>query len=180
MLYIEARIESNRHTALLGLMRSAYAGKQYSEALTYCEKVDADEASTEAEKVEASYLKAKSLLATSQRAKALDELRILAQSPSTPEGAEATYLLVQDSFDKGDFAAVKDQVYAFSGKAGGQTYWLAKSFLVLGDTFAEEEEFRQARATFESIRDGYVPASASDDVPDAVAMRLEKLSEMGK
>lgn len=180
MLYIEARIESNRHTALLGLMRSAYAGKQYSEALTYCEKVAADEASTEAEKVEASYLKAKSLLATSQRAKALDELRILAQSPSTPEGAEATYLLVQDSFDKGDFAAVKDQVYAFSGKAGGQTYWLAKSFLVLGDTFAEEEEFRQARATFESIRDGYVPASASDDVPDAVAMRLEKLSEMGK
>ncbi len=179
MLYAEARIESNRQTALLGLMRSAYAGKQYAEAVTYSNKVSAAEASTDADRREASYLRAKSLLATSQREKALTELRTLAEHPSSPEGAEATYLLIQDSFDRGAFVSVRDQVYAFSGTAGGQTYWLAKSFLLLGDTFAEEGEFKQARATFESIRDGYTPRDDADDVPEAVAMRLAKLSEMG-
>ena len=35
----------------------------------------------------------------------------------------------------------------------------------------------QAKATFESVRDGYV-SSGKDDVMDNVRMRLEKLQEM--
>ena len=54
---------------------------------------------------------------------------------------------------------------------------LAKSFLVLGDSFADQEEFKQAKATFESIRDGY---EGEDDILEAVRMRLEKLEEINK
>ena len=38
-------------------------------------------------------------------------------------------------------------------------------------------ELAQAKATFESVRDGYVP-SGTDDVMDNVRMRLERLQEM--
>jgi hypothetical protein len=36
----------------------------------------------------------------------------------------------------------------------------------------------QAKATFESIRDGYEPSGTDDDVMDNVAMRLRKLEEI--
>ena len=41
----------------------------------------------------------------------------------------------------------------------------------------EAGEYAQAKATFESVRDGYSP-TGNDDVMDNVRMRLEKLQEM--
>ena len=57
-------------------------------------------------------------------------------------------------------------------------YWLAKSFIVLGDSFVEREEYEQAKATFQSLVDGYEPTGPEDDVLDNVNMRMKKLNEM--
>ena len=70
---------------------------------------------------------------------------------------------------------VENKVYAFSDAGSGQVYWLAKSFIVLGDSFVERDEYEQAKATFESVRDGYTPSGNEDDVMDNVEMRLRKL-----
>jgi hypothetical protein len=48
----------------------------------------------------------------------------------------------------------------------------------LGDSFAERSELSQAKATFESVRDGYTPSGEDDDVLDNVRVRLAKLEEM--
>ena len=60
-------------------------------------------------------------------------------------------------------------------KAGGQNYWLAKAFIVLGDSFVEQGNLPQAKATFESIRSGYTSTGTQDDVLDQVEIRLRKL-----
>lgn len=127
---------------------------------------------------EADYVRAKSLMASSQRAAAMDAFRDLARKPSTDEGAEAAYILIQATYDEGAFDRVESMVYDFSSKAGGQNYWLAKAFIVLGDAFAENDNLTQAKATFESIAGGYEPQGPEDDVLDNVRMRLEKLSQM--
>jgi TolA-binding protein len=93
-------------------------------------------------------------------------------------GAEAAYTLIQDSYDKGDFAAVEEKVFAFSDAGSRHAYWLAKSFIVLGDSYVDKGNLKQARATFESVRDGYKPSAADDDVIDNVRIRLTKLEEM--
>ena len=71
-------------------------------------------------------------------------------------------------------------VYKLSDSGTDQNYWLAKSFIVLGDSFAERGEMKQAKATFESIRDGYTPAGREDEVLDNVKMRLEKIESRGE
>ena len=48
----------------------------------------------------------------------------------------------------------------------------------MGDSFAERDEFEQAKATFESVRDGYEPAGAEDDVLDNVKLRLERMESI--
>ena len=87
------------------------------------------------------------------------------------------YLLILDSYDRGVFDDVETRVYSFSDQSSGQTYWLAKAFIVLGDSFVERGEYEQAMATFRSIADGYEPAEG-DDVLDNVSMRIRKLEEI--
>ena len=171
-----AKLKENRSTALNGLMRSAFRARQWDDALAHAEELLAETIPEEVElRREARYVKAKSLLSSSRREEALEELKVLAQEPSTDEGAEATYLLIQDQYDRAAFDGISDQVYAFAEKAGGQNYWLAKAFIVLGDTFAEQGNLAQAKATFESIGAGYTSTGVQDDVLDQVGLRLSKL-----
>ena len=138
----------------------------------------ADKASSAAEKRQADYVCAKSSLSLGERDKAYALFRSLSSEPSDAEGAEATYMLIQDAYDQGNYSTVQSMVHKFAADAPNQSYWLAKAFIVLGDSFAEQENYAQAKATFESIRDGYTPQGKSDGVLDNVNMRLEKLNTL--
>ena len=177
-LYSAAKLDNNRFTAVAGMMRSAFRGGKWDNALSGADSVLDDARADDELKVEAKYVKAKSFLAVSRRDEAYLILNELSKDMTTPYGAEAAYMLIVDSYDKGDFSDVETKVYAFSDSGSGQTYWLAKSFIVLGDSFAERGELTQAKATFESVRDGYSPSGADDDVQDNVRVRLEKLEVM--
>ena len=177
-LYSAAKLENNRFAALTGMMRSAFKGHDWDKAVSGADSVLKDTRTDNSLKQEAEYVKAKSYLAVSRRDEAFVMLKELAKDMASPYGAEAAYLLILDSYDKGDFEDVETKVYAFSDSGSGQTYWLAKSFIVLGDSFAERGELSQAKATFESVRDGYKPSGEDDDVHDNVRIRLAKLEEM--
>ena len=174
----KARMEENVLVAKTGMMRSSYRAKEYSEAIASADALKADRKCDEVLAREADYIKAKSLLASSRRSEALQVFASLAKAPSTPEGAEAAYMIIQNACDEGKFGDVEKMVYDFSGKAGGQNYWLAKAFIALGDAFAEQDNLAQAKATFESVLNGYESQGADDDVLDNVRMRLDKLNEM--
>ena len=176
-LYTSARFDNNKLAALEGMMRSAYRGHKWNEAIRNADKVLFESRMSDVVKREAEYIKAKAFMATSRRSEALAAMQKLAENCMDEFGAEATYVLIMDSYDKADFSEVENKVYAFADAGTPQTYWLAKSFIVLGDSFVDRDEFAQAKATFESVRDGYVP-SGNDDVMDNVRMRLERLQEM--
>ena len=173
-----ATFEGNAHEAAVGMMLSAYMAKEYVQAKYAAENVLSDKATTGEEMLKAKFIKGKSLLSMSLRDEAFEVLRDISSRTDTPEGAEAAYLLIQDSYDQGKFQEVEDKVYAFSGSGTSQRYWLAKAFILLGDSFAEREEYRQAKATFESIRDGYEAADAGDEILDSVNMRLRKITQL--
>ena len=175
-----AKLGNNAYVALLGMMRSAFRGHQWAKALSGADAVVAHEMSDAAVKTEAEYVKAKSYLATSRRDEAFAILERLARDMGGEYGAEAAYMLIQDSYDRGDFDSVETKVYAFAEAGSGQTYWLARSFVVLGDSFMERDDVEQAKATFESIRDEYSPASEEDDVLDNVKMRLKRIEEISQ
>ena len=179
-LYGKASSAGTGKTALVGRMRSAYRARLYPEAENCAASVIVSEAPSAELLREAEYVRAKSLLSLSRRDAAYELFTKLAKNPTDRYGAEAEYLLIQDKFDRAEYKAVEDLVYAFSDSGTKQNYWLARAFLVLGDSFAEQGDLRQAKATFESVRDGYSPVSDTDDVPDNVKMRLERLAEMGE
>ncbi len=170
-----ARLDENRALAVIGLMRSAYRAHSYEDAIASAQGVMETFPAEAALQREAKWVKAKSFLSTSRRDQAMPLLEELAAEPSTDEGAESAFLLIQDMYDRAQFKEIQKAVYAFAEKASGQNYWLAKAFIVLGDSFAEEGNMAQAKATFESIRNGYSSSGPQDDVLDQVDLRLSKM-----
>ena len=168
-----AKMDANMELAAIGLMRSAFRAHQWDDAIANANTVA--RAEDPALQREARYVRAKSFLSSSRRSEAFEEFQQLAQAPATDEGAEAAYLIIQDQYDRGQFDGIQEKVYSFAEKAGGQNYWLAKAFIVLGDSFAEQGNLAQAKATFESIRSGYSSSGPQDDVLDQVDVRLRKL-----
>lgn len=174
-LFDSAKLEENKFLAKVGIMRSAYKGRKYDKAVQNAQSLTEDDRADASLKQEATYILAKSYMGQSQRDKALSLLTKLAADKSTSFGAEAAYMLIVDAYDRGNFQEVENRVYAFSDSASGQTYWLAKSFIVLGDSFADRQEYKQAKTTFESIKEGYAGVAGGEDVLEAVNLRLHKL-----
>ena len=169
-----AKMDENKAAARLGKMRSAYQAHNFEDAIDAARELISSNPST-AEQREGWFIEAKSLLATSHRDEAYLFFKKLAEQPSSPEGAESYYMLVRDLCDSGEFAKLEDKVYEFASKCGDQTYWLAKCYIVLGDGFREQGKTTQAKATWESIRDGYTAYGEGDDIVETVNQRLASL-----
>ncbi len=174
-----AKLGNNKSEGTIGKMRSYYNLQDWRAALVSSIQVLAIEGVQPAIKREATYIKAKTLLATEDRESASQLLAQLSLQPSDAIGAEAAYLLILDAYDSGQFEKVEELTFALSDSGTPQTYWLAKSFITLGDSYAERDDLQQAKATFESIKENYSPQS-KDDVLSQVEMRLKKILEKTK
>ena len=170
-----AKLENNRSEAFIGLMNSYFMDGQYVNAIAEAEKASQINPS-ENDRLRIRYITGKSYFLLGERSKALPFLTDIARNKMTPEGAECTYLIISDYFDKGDFAKVERDVYAFADSGTPQSYWLAKSFILLGDTFAERENWEQAQATYNSIIESYKP-KVKDDIEEQIKMRISKIQE---
>lgn len=168
-----AQLENNIIEARMGTINSLFMDKDYSRALEKSLSINTQGFSKEY-LARTKYITAKSMFRIGQREKALPLLREIAKNTQTPEGAECSYLLIQNSFDNGDFATVEKLVFAFSDSKTPQKYWLAKSFILLGDSYAEREEWEQAKATYNSILESYKP-EGQDDVAEQIKLRISKI-----
>lgn len=97
----------------------------------------------------------------------------LAEDTMTPEGAEAYYRLVENDYNNGDYANAESRVYALDRCVS--EYWHARIFIVLGDVLVKTNNLFQARATYQSVVDGY---SVSDD--GVIAQAKQRIASIGK
>ena len=172
--------ENNKQEACSGMMMSYYKIRKYDKAINEAQRVLNMNNVPDDVSRKAKYVEAKSYRVTGYRDLAKPLFVELSANTLDEIGGESTYILIQDLYDAGDFEEIEKKVYEFSDSETPQVYWLAKCFIVLGDTFADQEKWKQARATFESIKKGYQPVNNSDDVPQQVEIRLNKLKSMGK
>ena len=171
-LYDAAPTAAGREAAMTGYVRATVAGgdgaKIAAMAADVCAKDDAGKTALR----EAKYAWAGQLLASGDR-KGADKLyRDLASDVRTKEGSEAAYRLIESTFAGGDMEKTEKEVFAFSEKEP-QAYWLAKAYLLLGDVYLSKGDTFQARATWQSVADGYTPSD--DGIVDEAKARIAKL-----
>ena len=173
-----ATMDDVRCGAFSGLMRSQYKARKYDSAVSAADSVLTYTFAAQEVLREAKFLKAKSLASQGDREGALELYDALAKDCSDAYGAEAAYLRIVDAYNSADHSAVEERVYAFSDAKSPQVYWLAKSFLVLGDSFYDRGDLEQAKATWNSVAEFY-QSDGEDDIVPAAKARIAKL-EMNK
>lgn len=92
----------------------------------------------------------------------------------TSEGAESAYRVIESAFRAGDTARAEKLVLDFSDKGTPHAFWLAKSFLVLGDIYVQKGDMFQARATLPEYRGRLYPAD--DGIVAEAKEKIKKLN----
>ncbi len=124
---------------------------------------------------DAKFLLAKADLHTGSTDRALAGFREAAANPKTATGAEAQYQVIKILYDRNDLGGAETEVMKFAKSNTPQQYWLAKSFLVLGDVYLKRNDAFQAKATFQSIVDGY--SATGDGILDAARTKLNSIGQ---
>ena len=172
-LYDAAPTKTGREEAMKGYVRATVAGgdgaKIAAMAADVCGHDDAGAVALR----EAKYAWAGQLRAEGRRDEAVKLYRELAKDVRTKEGSEAAYYVIESTFGGGDMDKTEKEVFAFSEREP-QAYWLAKAFILLGDVYVKKGDNFQARATWQSVADGYSPAD--DGIVDEAKARIAKLN----
>lgn len=121
---------------------------------------------------EATFAWAEQLRKAGKQAAAGKLYKELSADTGTSEGSAAGYYLIEELFADGDMERTEKAVFAYSERQP-HAYWLAKAYILLGDVYARKGDNFQARATWQSVADGYSPAD--DGIVAQAGERIRKL-----
>lgn len=171
-----AATATKRREALEGYLDAVVAQGDYEaivEAATWV--ADSNDATAQLQR-EADFARAQALLAQGKRNPAVVIFNRLSSDVTSPEGAQSAYIIIETAFEYGSFEKAEELVYEFAERNTPHAYWLAKSFLLLGDVYVSRGDLFQARATYQSIVDGYSP-TAEDDIVEVAKERIASLEQ---
>ena len=177
-LYDAVQSTDERAAAATGYLRSVKAAGDEAATMAAAAEVEtlADAGATALR--EAKFARATILRRSGKRAEALPLYRELSREVKTSEGAESAYRIIEATLAGGDAAAAEKQIFDFAEKGSPHAYWVAKAYIALGDIYVGRDDSFQARATYQSIVDGYSPAD--DGIVAEAKARIEKLNVFDK
>lgn len=122
---------------------------------------------------EATFAKANALQKGGNKDEAMKLYEQLSGEVNSAEGAESAYIVIHEAYASGNKERAEKLVVEFAKGDTSQPYWLAKAFLTLGDIYADKGDSFQARATYQSIVDGY--SNKTDGIIDEAQKRISRL-----
>ncbi len=162
-----------RGRSLEGYVKSVIATGDAARIKAMADEVAALPETPQRSRLDAAFAKAGVLRAEGRQDEAIDIYRTLAVDPQSAAGAESAYRVIEYLYEAGDYRLAEEAVFALSQAGTSHSYWLGEAFLTLGDIYVREGDTFQARATFQSIVDGYSP---SDD--GIVAAAKERIATL--
>ena len=173
-LKAKASTPENLRMAATGMLRSAALSGMGEEVILVATEIVKD-AKVAPELVnEARYYRSKAWVEANRVQNALEDWEALAKDTRNVYGAEAKYRLAQHLYDAGRLNEVEEEVFEFVDASTPHTYWLARSFILLSDTYVKLDRKLEARQYLLSLEQNY---QADDDIAGMIKSRLEKMKD---
>jgi len=174
----QAEVKSNLITARIGKLRASSNLKQNENTIAAANKVLLTEKLPLEVERETRFKLANALMQTNKLSEAFDEYAKVATDLKTIEGAEAKFHLAEIQYNLGNLEKAESEVFSFSEKNTPHNYWLAKSFILLADIYSKKSDFFQAKATLQSVIDGY--NKTDDGIIDQATSKLNEIVKAEK
>lgn len=147
--------ENTRIKATEGAMKSYYFNKNYDEAITKANALVKIPNATQNQKNQANYILGKSYLEKNEYSTALSYFDICARDDKTVIGAESAYHSVVCCYQLQKYDEAENKVYYVSDHFSNYTYWVARSFIALGEIYIAKDNIFQAKETLKSVVENY-------------------------
>lgn len=173
-LELTAEYRSHYGFAVTNLMKCYFHLNDWDETLKYAGFVKDYDKASEEDKAVGSLFAAKAYLSKGDVASGRKELELAVKNSQTVTGAEARYKLGQLQYEAKEFKKAQETAFDVINNMSSHDYWVAKSFILLADTYAALKDEFQAKSTLESVIENY---DGEDDVIPSAKERLDKLNK---
>jgi TolA-binding protein len=172
-----ATMASDRSTKLqanMGALRCSYSLELYKAAIDAANSLLNDQNPGTDMQREALFYRAMSYLKDGENALAKNDLTSLSSDSQTAFGAEARFRLAECWFSEKDDKEAEKVIRAFIAEGSTQSYWMARSFILLSDIYIQRGNDVQAKQYLNSLKQNY---QVKNDVQDMIAERLNAISQ---
>lgn len=173
-LELNSDYKKNYGYAVTNLMICYYELGDFEQMENYVELIKNYDKASEAEIATAHLYSAKASLAKEDKATAMKELNLAALKGKSAASAEARYRVAMMQYENKEYSKAQKSAFDVIENMDEQDYWVAKSFILLADTYARKGDSVQARSTLESVIENY---EGDDDIIPTAKARLQKLKK---
>jgi len=105
-------------------------------------------------------------------------LDFVVKESNTEEGAEAQYYRSIILYKQGKNDESINEIFELADNYATYEYWVVKGFILLSDIYVAKEDYFQARATLQGMKEGYDGDQAIIDEIDAKLVALDELEKL--
>lgn len=145
----------NLKEAKIEIMKAWFVQNNYTKSLDASKEVLALSGISDQNKRLARFIKARSLQENDREALALEIYNELSTEVLSPQGAESKFRVAEILFNQKKYDSAEKNILEFSNKSTSHDYWIARSFILWADIFAQRKNYFQAIETLQSIIDYY-------------------------
>ncbi|MDR1792983.1 MAG: tetratricopeptide repeat protein [Bacteroidales bacterium] len=150
----KATLPTQTMEAWMGESRCFWQLKQYDSAIVCAQKLLSDEKAPKDYQTDAHAIIARSAMTINDIDLAQKEYLVLSKESKSEINSEAYYNLAYIAYKSGDINAAEKKVFEVLTNIS-HDYWLAKSYLLLGDIYLQKGNTFQAKYTYMSIIENY-------------------------
>jgi len=172
-LELTSEDKENYSFAVTNLMDCYFEIGDSDQVAKYAQLIKNSDRSSEEDIAKAHLYSARALLKEENMTSAMKELDLAALKSQTAVGAEARYRMGQLQYENKQYDKAQETAFDVVNNMGAHDYWVAKSFLLLADTYSAKGNKLQAKSTLESVIENY---EEDDDVIPSAKERLQKMN----
>ncbi|MFC3196822.1 tetratricopeptide repeat protein [Parapedobacter deserti] len=172
-LELTSEYKANYGYAVNNLMICYYEIGDMEQVIKYAKLIKEYDRSSEEDVAKAHLYTARAMLRRGETAPAMKELNLAALKSQTVVAAEARYRIGQLQYEAKEYDQAIESAFEVINNMASHDYWVAKSFILLADAYAEKGDDFQAKSTLESVIENY---EGDDDVIPSAKERLQKLN----
>jgi TolA-binding protein len=166
-----ATTPENQLEALRGLVRCYYQTKDYTEANNISKELLTKKGISSDDRAIANLVLAKSLQADNKCEEAITAFKQVAAINKSAWGAEARYEIANCYFILNQLSAAEKTALEVI-KVAGVDYWVAKSYILLGDIYVKQKDYFNAKATYQSVANNATIPELKKEAQDKLARTI--------
>lgn len=172
--------QENKLEAMRGLLRCQYQLQKWTEAVENAKELTDSKGSSAEDKSLANMAIAKSYQATGDYAQAINNFKSVVQVNKSALAAEARYEIASCWFRLNKLSEAEKAGFETINKSGSYDYWITKAYILLGDIYFKQEDYFNAKATFQSVVDNTVDTELKSEAQSKLEQVVQAESKSGK